>query len=112
MQNKQKRKLKVGDEVIINAGKDKGRTGKILRFVGDRVVVENANMVKKCVRPNPQIGENGGIISVEAALHYSNVNILNPRTNKRDKVGYKTLEDGKKVRIFRTDAEVIDRLEG
>lgn len=102
-------KLKQGDTVIVLAGKDKGRTGAIKKFLPkDRVLVDGVNMVKKHVRPNPNKQEQGGILEREAGLHISNVAILNPTTKKADRVGIKSLEDGKKVRCFKSNGEVID----
>lgn len=109
-------KIKKGDQVIVITGKDKGRTGPVLRVVkkksnpnaGFFVVVENINMVKKCLKPNPQKGENGGIVSKEMAMPISNVSLVDPKTQKVAKVGYKFLENGKKVRYFKESGEVID----
>lgn len=102
-------RLKKGDEVIVTAGKDKGRRGSILQiFKDDRVMVEQINMVKKHTKPNPMQGLEGGIIEKEMPMHISNVMLFNPATNKGDRVGVKTLEDGKKVRYFKSNGEVID----
>lgn len=102
-------KIKVGDTVIVLAGKDKGRTGRVLKSVKNgRVLVEGVNLVKKHVRGNPQRNETGGIIEREAGLDISNLAILNPQTNRADRVGIKVLEDGKKVRYFKSNNEVID----
>lgn len=102
-------KLKQGDSVIVIAGKSKGHQGALLRRVSeDRVVVEGANMIRKHMKPNPQRGVEGGIVDREAALHISNVAIYNPATKKADRVGIKTLEDGRKVRIFKSNQEQID----
>ena len=101
-------KLKVKDEVILIAGKDKGKTGKIVKFKNDKVLVEGANLVKKHVKANPQINEPGGIKDVEAFIDASNVAIFNTMTNKADKVGIKILNDGKKVRVYKSNGEVID----
>jgi len=103
------KKIKVGDEVIVLTGKDKGRTGKILKSLSsDRVLVEGVNMKKKHVRPNPQLSVQGGIVEREAGIHASNVALLNPQTNKADRVGIKTLEDGRKVRYFKSDGEMVE----
>ena len=103
------RKLKKGDEVIIIAGKDKGRRGVLQRVVSaTKVIVENANMVKKHTKGNPTMGTPGGIIEQEAAIDVSNVAIFNPATQKADRVGFRTLEDGKKVRFFKSNNEVVD----
>ena len=108
------KRIKSGDEVIIVAGKSKGHIGKVLRVGVDTVVVEGGNMIKKHVKANPQQPENrGGIISKEAALHVSNVAHYNPITKKADKVGFKFLDnDGvsKKVRYFKSNDEIIDRV--
>ena len=102
-------RLKKGDDVIVIAGKDKGRRGTILKvFVDDRVLVENVNMVKKHTRPNPNKGETGGIVEREAPLQASNVMLYNPRAKKGGRVGIRTLDDGRKVRFFKSDNEVVD----
>ncbi len=103
------RKLRKGDEIIVIAGKDKGKRGSILR-VGkdDRVVVEGVNLVKKHQKPNPVLGQPGGIVEKEMPLHVSNVAIYNPATSKADRVGIRVLEDGRKVRFFKSNSEVID----
>lgn len=103
------RKIKKGDDVIIISGKDKGKRGSVLRVTDDeRVVVESCNMVKKHVKPNPNTGESGGIVDKEMPLHASNVALFNPATGKADRVGIKTLEDGRKVRYFKSNNEVVD----
>jgi len=103
------RKIKKGDEVIIITGKDKGRRGTVLRVnEDDRVLVENANIAKKHVKANPNAGVAGGIIDQEMPLHLSNVMMYNPQTKKGDRVGIKTLDDGRKVRYFKSNDEVID----
>lgn len=104
------RKIKTGDQVIVVTGRDKGRTGSVLSVSpdGEQVVVENANMVKRHTRPNPNKGEPGGIIEKEAPLHISNVMHYNPVTKKGDRVGIRALEDGKKVRYFKSNNEVVD----
>ncbi|HED16290.1 MAG TPA: 50S ribosomal protein L24 [Gammaproteobacteria bacterium] len=103
------RKIKKGDEVIIIAGKDKGRRGTVLRVLeDDRILVENANIAKKHVKANPNAGVAGGIIDQEMPLHISNVMMYNPQTEKGDRVGIKTLDDNRKVRYFKSNDEVID----
>ena len=103
------KKLKKGDSVIIISGKDKGKKGEILRVVEpDKLVVSNINLAKKHVKPNPNKQETGGIIEREMPMHISNVMILNPFTKKGDRIGFKKLEDGKKVRIYKSNQEVID----
>lgn len=103
------RKIRQGDEVVVLSGKDKGKRGTVLRIIGDdRVVVENVNIAKKHQRPNPQRGIAGGIIDKEMPLHLSNVGVFNPAKDGPDRVGFKILEDGRKVRVFKSDGEVID----
>jgi len=102
-------KIRKGDQVVVTTGKDKGKRGTVLRMVGDdQVVVENVNIAKKHVRPNPMRGEQGGIVDKEMPLHVSNVALYNPTTGKSDRVGMKVLEDGRKVRVFKSNGEVVD----
>ena len=102
-------KIKKGDEVIVTTGKDKGRQGTVLRVYDDeRVLVENINVVKKHQKPNPNAGVGGGIIEKEMPLHVSNVMLFNPITKKGDRIGIRTLEDGRKVRYFKSNDEVVD----
>ncbi len=102
------RKLRTGDEVIVIAGKDKGKRGQIDKFVGDKkVIIPNVNIAKKHVKANPNAGETGGIIDKAMPLDISNVAIFNAATGKADRVGFKLLEDGKKVRFYKSDSEVI-----
>jgi large subunit ribosomal protein L24 len=105
-------KLKTGDEVIVIAGRDKGKTGKIDKVIAgdrkaDRLIVKGVNLVKRHTKPNPQAEQPGGIIEKEAAIAISNVAIFNPETGKGDRVGFKIQEDGKKVRIFKSNQKVI-----
>jgi len=103
------RKIKKGDEVVVITGKDKGKRGSIMRVVDDRhVLVAGANVVKKHQRPNPMKGVTGGLINTEMPLDVSNVAILNPATQKADRIGFKTLTDGRRVRFFKSNGEVID----
>jgi len=103
------RRLKSGDEVIVITGKDKGKTGKIVRIIdGQKVVVENLNLAKRHTKGNPMKNTPGGIVEKEMPIHISNVALFNPLTNKADRVGIKTLEDGKKVRFFKSNQEVVD----
>jgi large subunit ribosomal protein L24 len=103
------RKIRKGDDVLVVAGKDKGKRGSVLRVIdAEHVVVEGANKVKKHQRPNPVRGLTGGIIEREMPLHVSNVAMFNPQTRKGDRVGFRTLEDGRKVRFFKSNGEVID----
>ena len=101
------RKIKKNDDVIIIAGKDKGSRGKVLRVLDDRLLVSGVNMVKKHQKPNPVKGLAGGIVTVEMSIHASNVAIYNVMSKKADRVGVKTLEDGRKVRVFKSSGDVI-----
>ena len=102
-------RLRKGDEVVVIAGRSKGQTGHVLNVMeNDRLLVENVNMVKRHTKPNPARGTQGGIIEKEAPIHSSNVMLLNTATNKGDRVGFKKLEDGRKVRFFRSTGEVVD----
>ena len=102
-------KIRKGDTVVITTGRDKGRTGTVVNILASgRVLVENVNMVKKHQRPNPAKGVQGAIVQKEAPLHLSNVALWNPATKKADKVGRKLLEDGRKVRYFKSNGEVVD----
>jgi large subunit ribosomal protein L24 len=103
------RKIRKGDDVVVRAGKDKGKRGTVLRVVdAEHVIVENVNIAKKHQKPNPQRGEPGGIVDKEMPLHVSNVGLYNPVKDGPDRVGFKVLDDGRKVRIFRSTGEVID----
>ena len=102
-------KLRKGDGVIVITGKDKGKRGTVVRRVdADHVVVEGVNRVKKHVKPNPMKGEQGGIVEKEMPIQISNVALFNPATQKADRVGFKTLDDGRKVRVFKANGEVVD----
>jgi large subunit ribosomal protein L24 len=101
-------RIKKGDQVIVVAGKDKGRRGTVLRLEEGRVVVESLNVAKKHQRPNPQKGVAGGIVEQEKSLDASNVMLFNPTTQKGDRVGYRRLSDGRKVRFFKGNGEVLD----
>ena len=101
-------KIRKGDQVVVIAGKDKGKRGTVTRRVdAERVVVEGINRVKKHVKPNPVTGVVGGVIDQEMPLHISNVSLYNPATKKGDRVGFKLLDDGKKVRVFKSNGEVV-----
>jgi large subunit ribosomal protein L24 len=100
-------KIKLNDEVIIIAGKDKGSTGTITKVLEGKVIVEGKNIAKKHVKANPNAGVTGGIIDTEMPLAVSNVAILNPKTNKADKVGIRTSKDGKKERFFKSNGDSI-----
>jgi large subunit ribosomal protein L24 len=103
------RKIKREDEVIVLTGKDKGKRGKVVQVLDDnRVLVAGVNIIKKHQKPNPQRNEQGGIQEREAPIQVSNVAIFNGATSKADRVGFKILEDGRKVRIFKSTGEVID----
>lgn len=102
-------RIRKGDEVIITAGKDKGRRGTVTRTYRDgRVLVEGVNMVRKHMKPNPATGAKGGIVDRETPVDASNVMPYNPVTKKGDRIGVKRLEDGRKVRFFRSTEEVVD----
>lgn len=102
-------KIRKGDEVVVIAGKDKGRRGSVLKVLEkDRILVENVNMVKKHQRPNPNANITGGIVDKEMPIHISNVMLYNPVTKKGDRVGLRKLEDGRKVRFFKSNNEVVD----
>lgn len=103
------KRIHKGDEVIVTTGRSKGQRGHVLRVLGeDRMLVENVNMVKKHQKPNPSVNQPGGIIEKESPIHVSNVQVYNAGTGKADRVGFKTLEDGRKVRVFRSTGEAID----
>jgi large subunit ribosomal protein L24 len=101
-------KIRKNDQVIVIAGKDKGRRGTVIRVDGERVWVENINVAKKHQRPNPGKGVQGGIIEREMPLHISNVMLFNPTIQKGDRVGIRTLQDGRRVRYFKSNSEVVD----
>ena len=101
-------KILKGDQVIVVAGKDKGRTGTVLNLVGtEKLVVENINQVKKHQKPNPNLGQPGGIVSKDMPIHISNVAIFNSATNKADRIGIRTADDGKKYRAFKSTGEAV-----
>ena len=104
------KRIKKGDDVIVISGKDKGRRGTVLKVIDEdgRVLVEGINVVKKHQKPNPNAGVQGGIVEQEHSLHVSNVMLFNPATGKGDRIGIKTLEDGRKVRFFKSNKEVVD----
>ena len=101
-------KIRRDDEVVVLAGKDKGKQGKVLKVLiaDNRVIVEGVNLVKKHTKPNPQLGVAGGIVEKEASIHVSNVAIVNPATGKADRIGFRT-EEGKKVRFFKSNGELV-----
>ena len=102
-------KIRKGDEVVVTTGKDKGKRGTVLRVLEtDRVVVEGINVAKKHAKPNPMRGVTGGIIDKEMPIHVSNIALYNAAAQKGDRVGFKLLEDGRKVRVFKSNGEVVD----
>ena len=102
-------KIKKGDEVIVLTGRDKGKTGSVLRLLDrDRALVNNVNVVKKHTKPNPMAGVTGGILEKEAPIHMSNLAIYNSKTSKADKVSIETGEDGKRYRVYRSSGDRID----
>lgn len=102
-------KIRKGDEVVVIAGRDKGRRGAVLKLLDEgRVLVENVNMVKRHMRPNPQRNVQGGIVEKEAPLHISNVALWNPAAKKGDRIGIRRLGDGRRVRFFKSNKEVVD----
>ena len=103
------RKIKKGDSVVVIAGRDKGKRGDVASFVGDaHVVVNGVNQVKRHTKPNPMKNQPGGIITKEVPIHISNVAIWNPVTQKPDRIGFKTLDDGRKLRFFKSNGEHIN----
>ena len=101
-------RIKKGDQVVVTAGKDKGKKGDVVRVDGDRVVVSNVNIIKRHTKPNPQAGVAGGVVEREASIHISNVAVFNPATGKGERIGFKVLEDGRKLRVFRSSGEAVD----
>ena len=101
-------RIRKGDQIIVIAGADKGKKGEVVRVAGDKVVVQNVNIIKRHTKPNPQAGQAGGIVEREAPIHISNVRLFNSAAGTGDRVGFKMLEDGRKVRVFRSSGEAID----
>lgn len=102
-------KIRKGDDVIVIAGRDKGKRGSVLTVLSDsQVVVEGVNVVKRHTKPNPNMGKPGGIIAKEAGVDVSNVMLFNPKAGKGDRVGFKVLDNGTKVRVFKSNGEVLD----
>ena len=102
-------RIRKGDDVIVLSGRDKGKRGTVLKRVGpEHLVVEGVNRVKKHQRPNPMKGVTGGIVDKDMPIHVSNLSLFNPATQKPDRVGFKTLGDGRKVRVFRSNGEQVD----
>ena len=101
-------RIRKGDQVVVTAGKDKGKKGDVVRVDGDKVVVSNVNVVKRHTKPNPQAGQPGGVVEREAPIHISNVMLFNPASGKGERIGIKVLEDGRKLRVFRSSGEAVD----
>jgi len=102
-------RIRKGDEIVVTTGRDKGKRGTVLRRVGDEhLVVEGVNRVKKHQRPNPMKGQTGGIVDKAMPIHISNVALVNPATQKADRIGFKLLADGRKVRVFKSNGEQVD----
>ena len=102
------KRIKKGDQVIVIAGKDKGRQGTVLNVTDEKILIEAVNMAKKHTKANPMAGVEGGIVEKAMPLDISNVMLFNPMTNKGDRIGFKSLEDGRKVRYFKSNGEVVD----
>lgn len=103
------KKIRKGDKVILNTGKDKGKQGIVLSILkNNKVVVEGLNMAKKHTKPNPAKGDQGGLVSKEMPVNLSNIAIYNSKSNKKDKVNFKDLKDGKRIRIYKSTKEAID----
>ena len=101
-------RIRKGDQVVVITGKSKGQRGDVIRVAGDHVFVSNVNLIKRHTKPNPQANQPGGIVEREAAVHISNVQVFNPKTGKGERVGVKTLEDGRRIRVFRSSNEAVD----
>ena len=101
-------RIKKGDHVVVTAGKDKGKRGDVVRVAGDKVVVANINIIKRHTKPNPQVNQPGGVIEREAPIHVSNVMLFNPVSGKGERIGTKVLEDGRRLRVFRSSGAAID----
>ena len=102
------RKIRKGDNVVVITGRDKGKRGTVNAILGDRLLVSGVNQVKKNQRPNPMKNEQGGIVTKELSIHISNVALWNPITQKADRVGVRLLEDGRKVRFYKSNGEQIN----
>lgn len=101
-------KIHKGDDVVVITGRDKGKRGTVLRVDAESLLVEGINRVKKHAKPNPMRGQPGGIVEKEMPIHVSNVALFNAATQKADRVGFKLLDDGRKVRVFKSNGEVVD----
>ena len=100
-------RIRKGDQVVVITGKDKGKKGDVIRVAGDKVVVSNINVIKRHTKPNPQAGQPGGVIEREAPIHISNVMLFNPASGKGERVATKVLENGTRLRVFRSSGEAI-----
>ena len=100
-------RIKKGDQVVVIAGKDKGKRGDVVRVAGDKVVVSNVNIIKRHTKANPQANQPGGVIEREAPIHASNVMLFNPASGKGERIGTKVLEDGRRLRVFRSSGEAV-----
>ena len=101
-------RIRKGDQVIVITGKNKGQRGEVMRVAGDRAFVQNINLIKRHTKPNPQANQAGGIVEREASIDLSNIQLFNAASGKGERTGFKTLEDGRKVRVFRPSGEVVD----
>jgi large subunit ribosomal protein L24 len=101
-------RIRKGDQVVVIAGKAKGQKGEVVRVAGDKIVVSNVNLIKRHTKPNPQANQPGGIVEREAPIHISNVMLFNPGSGKGDRVGIKVLENGRRLRVFRSSKEAVD----
>ena len=102
-------RIRKGDEVVVISGRDKGKRGTVLRRVdAEHVVIEGVNRVKKHQRPNPMKNQPGGIVDKDMPIHVSNIALYNPATKKADRIGFKSLDDGRKVRVFKSNGEQVD----
>ena len=101
-------RIRKGDQVIVITGKNKGQRGEVMRVAGDRAFVQNLNLVKRHTKANPQANQPGGIVEREASIDLSNIQLFNAASGKGERVGFKSLEDGRKVRVFRQSGEVVD----
>ena len=101
-------RIKKGDQVVVTTGKDKGKKGDVVRVAGDKVVVSNVNIIKRHTKANPQANQPGGVVEREAPIHVSNVMLFNPASGKGERIGTKVLEDGRKLRVFRSSGEAVD----
>ncbi|MFZ2234897.1 MAG: 50S ribosomal protein L24 [Dokdonella sp.] len=101
-------RIRKGDQVVVITGKNKGQRGEVMRVAGDRAFVQNINLIKRHTKANPQANQPGGIIEREASIDLSNIQLFNAASGKGERVGFKTLEDGRKVRVYRQSGEVVD----